>query len=100
MNLTIFQNGAQFIGALEGRLDTAASTQFAADMQPLIDNADKAIVLDCAGLEFISSSGLRLLLSLRKASLAAGGSVTIRNVNDSVKSVLSITGFYSLFNFE
>lgn len=100
MNLTISQNGNQVIGVLNGRLDTAASTKFAADMQPLIDNADKNIVLDCTDLEFISSSGLRLLLSLRKASLAAGGSVTIRNVNDSVKSVLAITGFFSLFNFE
>lgn len=100
MTLKIKESNGQLLAMLDGRLDTATSTKFAADMQPLIDNAQKDIVLDCSGLEFISSSGLRLLLTLRKASTAAGGKVTIRNVNESVKQVFSITGFLSLFNFE
>lgn len=85
---------------LDGRLDTASAAQFTLDMQPLMDNAHKHIILDCAGLEFISSSGLRLFLSLRKESLAKGGSVTIRNITPEVKQVFTITGFFSLFNFE
>lgn len=85
---------------LNGRLDTAASAQFATDMQPLIDNADKAITLDCAGLEFISSSGLRLFLSLRKQTIAKGGKVIITNMNPEVKQVFAITGFTALFEFK
>lgn len=99
MTLKINQSGDQIVATLAGRLDTAASSQFAADMQPLIDNADKAITLDCSAMEFISSSGLRLLLTLRKATIAQGGSVTITGVNENVKQVFAITGFYSLFNF-
>ena len=87
-------------GVLNGRLDTAASQKFASDMEPLMNNADKEIVLDCEKLEFISSSGLRLFLSLRKATIAKGGNVTIKNVSEEVKQVFTITGFYSLFNFE
>lgn len=100
MELEITEKDGMVIGYLKGRLDTAASAQFARDMQPLMDNADKHIVLDCEELEFISSSGLRLFLSLRKQSMAQKGDVTIRNVSPEVKQVFTITGFFSLFNFE
>lgn len=100
MKLEIVQNDNTVTGILEGRLDTAASQQFAADMMPLLDNADKHIVLDCSKLEFISSSGLRLFLSLRKATIAKGGDVTITGVSTEIKQVFTITGFYSLFIFK
>ena len=100
MKLEIIQNNDKITGVLEGRLDTAASQQFAADMMPLLDAADKHIVLDCAKLEFISSSGLRLFLSLRKATIAKGGDVTITGVSAEIKQVFTITGFYSLFIFK
>lgn len=100
MTLEISQNGNQMMGKLIGRLDTAASMQFSADMEPLVDNADKEILLDCSELEFISSSGLRLFLSLRKATIAKGGSITIKGVSPEIKQVFTITGFYSLFTFE
>ena len=100
MNLQITQTPDSVMAQLDGRLDTASAAQFTLDMQPLMDNAHKHIILDCASLEFISSSGLRLFLSLRKESLAKGGSVTIRNITPEVKQVFTITGFFSLFNFE
>lgn len=100
MDLQITQTNDSIQGKLIGRLDTAASAQFARDMQPLMDNADKHVILDCEGLEFISSSGLRLFLSLRKETIAKGGDVTIRNVSPEVKQVFTITGFFSLFNFD
>ena len=99
MTLTITEENDTVIGTLEGRLDTTASAQFAKDMQPLIDNADKHILLDCEKLAFISSSGLRLLLTLRKEAMNKGGDVTIKNVSTEVKQVFTITGFYSLFQF-
>lgn len=100
MVLEIKKSDSQVTGILSGRLDTAASQQFAADMEPLLENADKHVVLDCTALEFISSSGLRLFLSLRKATIAKGGDVTIIGVSDDIKQVFTITGFYSLFKFE
>lgn len=100
MTFEITENNGTMVGVLNGRLDTAASVQFAKDIEPMIDNADKHIILDCNGLEFISSSGLRLFLSLRKATIAKGGDVTIKGVSAEVKQVFTITGFYSLFNFE
>lgn len=83
-----------------GRLDTAASQQAAADMEPLMANADKTIEIDCSQLEFISSSGLRLFLSLRKQTIAKGGKVILSGMTPEVKQVFSITGFFSLFEFK
>lgn len=100
MTLDIKIDGNNAIGTLAGRLDTAAATQFSQDMQPLVDNAEKQIVLDCNDLEFISSSGLRLLLTLRKATMAKGGKVLLRGVRPEIKQVFTITGFSSLFDFE
>ena len=99
MTITITKQGDKTIGVLDGRLDTAASALFAIDMQPLMDAASTHIVLDCTKLQFIASSGLRLLLSLRKETIAKGGDVTITGATPEVKQVFTITGFMSLFIF-
>ena len=62
MEITIKENGTGLLCTLAGRLDTPASLQASKDIQPLLDNADKEIILDCSDLEYISSSGLRILL--------------------------------------
>lgn len=100
MTTEIIEKDGAMLCTITGRLDTAASSQFAKDIEPLIDNADKPIIIDCEKLEFISSSGLRLFLSLRKATISKNSTVTIKNVSADVKQVFTITGFYSLFNFE
>ncbi len=99
MSLDVKIDGNEVYCIIEGRLDTAAAVQFSQEMTPLLDNADKTIVLDCASLEFISSSGLRHFLTLRKMTLAKGGKVVIKNVNDDIKQVFTITGFNTLFEF-
>lgn len=100
MTLTINNDGEKIVGLLVGRLDTVAAAQFEKDMQPLMENADKAIVLDCSSLEYISSSGLRLFLTLRKQTMAKGGSVTIKGVSNEIRQIFTITGFINLFAFE
>ena len=100
MTLEITQKEDQVVAKLIGRLDTAASQQFSIDMQPLMDNADKEITLDCSKLEYISSSGLRLFLSLRKEAAAKGGKVIIENINDEIKKVFMMTGFFNLFEIK
>lgn len=88
------------VSTLKGRLDTVSSPEFAVSMMPLLDNADKHIILDCGELEYVASSGLRQLLLLRKQTIAMGGDITLRNVQDSVRQVFTIAGFTPLFSFE
>ena len=85
---------------LIGRLDTAASQEVSGKVLPLQDKADKTIVMDCSELSYISSSGLRIFLTLRKAAAEKGGTVVVRNINDDIRNVFMMTGFLNLFQIE
>ena len=85
---------------LEGELDTAAAVEVESQLQPLNDNEDKDIVFDCEKLEYIASSGLRILLSILKKAKSHGHTVTMKGMNDDIKNVFKMTGFINLFNFE
>lgn len=90
------QNGGIYV-TVSGRLDTPASVLAQEEMAPLMENADKEIVLDFARLDYISSSGLRLLLTLRKQAAARGGNVIIEHVSEEILKVLTMTGFVNIF---
>ena len=85
---------------LAGRLDTAVSQEVAAALQPVIDKAGKIIVLDCRDLDYISSSGLRIFLTVRKAASAAGGKVIVRDISTEIRQVFMMTGFLNLFEMQ
>lgn len=97
MKTTIIENGNQLIASFVGRLDTAAAVQTAEDVTPLMQAADREIVLDCTGLEYISSSGLRIFLGIRKEAAAHGSKVIVQNINADIRQVFVMTGFVSLF---
>ena len=85
---------------VSGRLDTPAAVKAQQEIIPLLENADKAITLDCKDLEYISSSGLRLFLTIRKEAQAKGGKVVIININEEIKKVFMMTGFFNLFEIK
>ena len=85
---------------LIGRLDTPAAQEIAPEMESLKNDAAGIIVLDCSEMDYISSSGLRLFLTLRKASAEKGGKIIIRGISDSICSVFMMTGFLNLFEIE
>ena len=93
----IIENANPVVANLQGRLDTAAAAEIAPDFQALAEQADKHIVLDCSQLEYISSSGLRLFLALRKESASKGGKLQVRAINADIRQVFMMTGFISLF---
>ena len=100
MEITIENNGTSMLCNFKGRLDTPASLQASKDIQPLLDNADKEIILDCSELEYISSSGLRILLGIRKETARKGGKVIIKNIREEIRQVFMMTGFYNLFEIQ
>ena len=75
MEVKIIEKDNVLTAVLNGRLDTAVSPEVSAALQPLVDQADKTLVLDCKELSYISSSGLRIFLTVRKAAAAKGGKV-------------------------
>lgn len=90
------QNGGYTANVI-GRLDTPAAVKAQQEIVPLLENADKEITLDCTNLEYISSSGLRLFLTIRKEAAAKGGKVIIEHISDDIKKVFMMTGFFNLF---
>ena len=100
MKTTVQEIDGKLVAILEGELDTAASAETEAALQPLFDSQGKDLVLDCTGLEYIASSGLRILMNLVKKAKAQGERVALKNVNEVIHDVLELTGFVSLFEFE
>lgn len=97
MTFDIKEENGGMTAIIQGRLDTPAAVKAQQEITPLLENADKEILLDCSRLEYISSSGLRLFLTIRKETAAKGGKVIIQNVSDDIKKVFMMTGFFNLF---
>ncbi|MBQ1611669.1 MAG: STAS domain-containing protein [Muribaculaceae bacterium] len=100
MKTTIQEIDGKLVAVLDGQLDTAAAVEVEQQLQPLYENEDKDIVMDCEKLEYIASSGLRILLSILKRAKAHGHTVTLKGLNDDIKNVFKMTGFINLFQFE
>ena len=98
MKTTITEQENAVVATLDGRLDTAASSQTETELQALLD-ANKDIILDCTKMEYISSSGLRIFLSILKKAKPSGKHVYIKGLNNDVRNVFNITGFISLFEY-
>ena len=97
MEVNITRNNEEVTVFLSGRLDTPASQEIAPQMQMLTADAGGTIILDCTDLTYISSSGLRIFLSLRKVAAEKGGKVIVANICNDIRNVLMMTGFLNLF---
>ena len=100
MKTTVQEIDGRLVAVFAGEWDTAATAETEAALQPLFDSEGKDFVLDCAGLEYIAPSGLRVLMNLLKKAKADGNRVILRNVNEVIRDVLEMTGFISYFEFE
>ena len=100
MTTTFTEENNNYVMRLEGRLDTSASSQAEREMQVLYNCAGHDIILDCSGLEYISSSGLRIFLAVLKNANKNKSKVTIKGMNDDLRQVFDEIGFTNLFHFE
>ncbi len=101
MKTTIETKEQETIITMIGSLDTAAAIETEQTLKPITEGEEaKDIVVECQELEYIASSGLRILLDLLKKTKARGKKVVLRNVNDDIQNVFKITGFINLFEFE
>ena len=86
--------------ALEGRLDTTSASEFDAAVNKTLAEA-KAVVFDFTKLEYLSSAGLRVLLTTQQTMEETGRpDVTVRGANDEIKGIFAITGFDNVLNIE
>lgn len=82
---------------LEGRLDTATAPQLEAELKDILPDAQ--LVLDLEKLDYISSAGLRVLLSIQKR-IGKQGSLKMIHVQEGVRDIFDITGFLDIFTIQ
>ena len=100
MRTTIEEKDDIILATLDGEMDTAAALEAEKVLSPLYKSNGKDVVIECEKLEYIASSGLRILLIILKGAKLSGSRVVLRHVNEDIKNVFSLTGFISIFDFE
>ena len=98
MKINKNQNGSALLVALEGRLDTTTAPQLEAALADSLDGIER-LVFEFDKLEYISSAGLRVLLSAQK-KMNKKGSMAIRHVNDTIMEIFDVTGFTDILTIE
>ena len=100
LNITINEQSERLVAALSGDLDNAASTQAKRSLEPVFERTDCDVVIDCTELNYISSSGLRIILDIFKHTRSNGHKAILRNLSEDVKEVFDLSGFLQLFTIE
>lgn len=100
MDVIINKQGTVTTVQFIGRLDTPAAQDFNAKLPELQEAASGTLVLDCQELSYISSSGLRIFLTLRKTAQVKGGKVIVLGINEDIRNVFMMTGFLNLFEIQ
>ena len=92
-------DGSTLVLALEGRLDTTTAPQLENELKVSLYDT-KALTLDMEKLEYLSSAGLRVLLSAQKQMQKQQGNMVIVNVNEIIMEVFEITGFVDIITIK
>ena len=91
-------NGSELTVTITGRLDTTTAPQLEAELKQSVNGVEK-LVLDFAALEYLSSAGLRVLLSAQKV-MNKQGEMIIKNVNGTINEIFEVTGFIDILTIE
>ena len=98
--VTLSEQDGKIVATLIGDLDNVASTEAARGLEPIFERTDCNVLIDCTELEYISSSGLRILLNLYKHTHSNGHWVILKGISDDIREVLFLGGFTQLFIIE
>ena len=98
LNISKNVEGSKISVALEGRLDTVTAPQLEEELKSSLEGKTN-LIIDAAKLEYISSAGLRVLLSAQKI-MSKQGSMVVKNVSEEVNEIFEVTGFSDILTIE
>ena len=98
MTVTKTKKGTELVIAIEGRVDTTTSPQLETEIKDSIDGITK-LVFDFAKVEYISSAGLRVLLSAQK-TMNKQGEMVVTNCSDDILEIFEVTGFTDILTIK
>jgi len=96
----LVEPGRETLIRLSGQLDTLTAVDFEKVILEVLDSDAMDVVLDGLELSYVSSAGLRVLLTLQKRMMVKGGTLRLRNINTSIMEIFNITGFSSILTIE
>ena len=91
------EQGIQVVN-LAGNFDTASAAESESQFMEMVGDGGGKFLIDLAGVPFIASSGLRILLKIAQAIKAGGGSLHLCSLNNTVREVFEISGFDKILN--
>lgn len=91
-------SGSKLTLALAGRLDTVTAPELEKELQDSLEGID-TLIFDFSGLEYVSSAGLRVLLSAQK-TMNKQGEMKLTHVNESIMEIFEVTGFTDILTFK
>ncbi len=98
MTIQKTQEGTQLTVALDGRLDTTTAPQLEGELRSSVTGITD-LIFDLKNLMYVSSAGLRVLLSAQKV-MNRQGNMVIRNVSPEIMEIFDVTGFVDILNIE
>lgn len=98
MNVVKKQEGSELLMEIEGGIDTTTAPELNEILNSSLNDVEN-LILDFKKVDYISSAGLRVLLVTYK-EMSKKGSMVIRNVNDNVMDIFSMTGFINILTIE
>ena len=96
----INQKENEVVVTLTGEFDNIATTEMGDTLDRAIALAGGKVVVECREMEYISSSGLRFFMQMKRASEQQGGSIVVRNLNEDVEEIFRLSGFHHIFTIE
>ena len=99
MNITTQREGSSLTVFPEGRIDTLTAPAFEQCLEAELGGADR-LLIDFSKVNYISSAGLRVLLTYAQEMEERGGSIRAVGVNDTLHKVFSLTGFLEILNVD
>mgnify|MGYP003291171369 FL=1 len=100
MEVKILDQNGEKVVVIEGRVDTVTASDLEMKVSQIWSTPAIKLVFDCEKLEYLSSSGLRIILSAHKQVTAKGGKFILRNLSREVRSVIDLTGFSRILTIE
>lgn len=97
MKLEVNQLDQYSMIKITGRIDTISAVEFEKVAQNVLNAENQTIIMDCAELEYITSSGLRVFLVLQKNMLLKKGRIIFCGFQPSIKEIFDISGFSGIF---
>ena len=98
MTITKNAEGTKLTLSIEGRLDTVTAPELEKELKDSLDSV-KELVMDFEKLEYISSAGLRVLLSAQKV-MNGKGTMKVTHVDEAVMEIFEVTGFSDILTIE